>query len=236
MIDLIKAEVCANSVCSAIAGQEGGAMRIELCDNLSEGGTTPSWSQIKLARKMLEIDVNVLIRPRAGNFTYNEVEFESMKMDIHLCGQERCAGVVIGILKSDNSIDISRNKELINIAKSYGMSTTFHRAFDLCPNQSCALEQIIELGCDRILASGGEPTAPEGSKNLKKLIEQAADRVIVMPGGGITENNIQMLVETTGLKEFHGSFRSYSSEADTMQTDAFKVRQAIENANQATSK
>lgn len=229
----IVAEVCANTICSAIAGQEGGAVRIELCDNLSEGGTTAAWSQIRLAKEILDININVLIRPRGGSFQYNKIEFEAMKMDIHLCGREGCDGVVFGVLESDKSIDMERNKELVDIARSYGMSSTFHRAFDLCPDLYVALEQVIELGCDRILTSGGMPTASEGSINLKKLIEKAADRIIIMPGGGVTEDNVQMLAEFTGLKEFHGSFRSYSQEAEIMQTEADKVRNAIKNANKA---
>lgn len=244
----IIAEVCANSTQSAINAQKGGAYRVELCDNLEEGGTTPALSQIEMTRKQLNIKVNVLIRPRGGDFLYNELEFEMMKKDIHHCGQVKCDGVVFGVLNADGSIDKLRNRQLVDIAHQYGMSTTFHRAFDRCCDLSKSLEDVIELGCDRILTSGGMKTAPEGKEVLNKLIEQAGNRIIIMPGGGITENNIQALVKATGLKEFHGSFRSryqgkmnYISsvfnntdeEYSILLSDPDKIRLAIENVNKA---
>jgi len=244
----IVAEICANSTQSAINAQKGGAFRVELCDNLEEGGTTPALSQIELTRKYLTIKVNVIIRPRGGDFLYNELEFEMMKKDIHHCGQAKCDGVVFGILNADGSIDKPRNKELVNIAHQYGMSTTFHRAFDRCVDLFSSLEDIIELGCDRILTSGGMKTAPEGKVILKQLIENAGNRIIIMPGGGITENNIKELSQATGLKEFHGSFRSryrgrmnyisdvfndINEEYSTLLSDPQKVKLAIENANKA---
>ncbi|MDR1882869.1 MAG: copper homeostasis protein CutC [Prevotella sp.] len=243
---MIKLEVCANSAQSAINGQKGGAFRVELCDNLSEGGTTPSLSQIEKTRQYIDIQLNTLIRPREGDFLYNDLEFEIMKQDIHLCGQAKCNGVVFGILNADGSVDKKRNRELVEIAHRYGMSTTFHRAFDRCSDLFRSLEDIIELGCGRILTSGGMESAPKGGKTLKKLIDLANGRIIIMPGGGITENNIAELVKATGLKEFHGSFRNrytggmeYKSPAFTNEnkeysmllTDAEKVKQAIYNAN-----
>lgn len=242
----LSVEVCANSVQSAINGQKGGAVRVELCDNLEEGGTTPALSQIELTRENLSIQVNVIIRPRGGDFLYNDLEFEMMKRDIHHCGRSKCDGVVFGILNPDGSIDKKRNKELVDLAHQYGMSTTFHRAFDRCIDLFKSLEDIIELGCDRILTSGGMKTAPEGNEILKKLIQQASNRIIIMPGGGITENNIADLAKTTGLKEFHGSFRSrymgnmeYTStvfdnineEYSILLSDPEKVKAAIKNAN-----
>ncbi|MDR0823572.1 MAG: copper homeostasis protein CutC [Prevotella sp.] len=239
-------EVCANSAQSAINGQKGGAVRVELCDNLAEGGTTPALSQIELTRKNLSIQVNVIIRPRGGDFLYNDLEFEMMKKDIHHCGQAKCDGVVFGILNADGSIDKMRNKELVDIARQYKMSVTFHRAFDRCADLFKSLEDIIGLGCDRILTSGGMKTAPEGKEILKKLIEQAGDRIVIMPGGGITEDNIADLAKATGLKEFHGSFRSeyrgemkyisdvfdnIDEEYAILLSDPEKVKKAIENAN-----
>ncbi|MFV0330867.1 MAG: copper homeostasis protein CutC [Dysgonomonas sp.] len=245
---MITLEVCANSVQSAIEAQKGGAVRVELCDNLTEGGTTPSLSQIETTRQIADIQLNVLIRPRNGDFLYSDLEFEIMKKDIHHCGQSKCDGVVFGILNPDGSIDKNRNKELLDITKEYGMSATFHCAFDRCANLYESLEDIINLGFDRILTSGGKKTAPEGADILKGLIQQAGDRIIIMPGGGITENNITDLARITGLREFHGSFRSLyrgamkyislefdniKEEYSIMQTDAAKVKQAIENANNA---
>lgn len=243
---MITLEVCANSIQSAIEGQKGGAVRIELCDNLSEGGTTPAISQIRLARQNIHIQLNTLVRPRGGDFLYSDLEFETMKQDIYDCGQTNCDGVVFGILNADGSIDKKRNKELIDIAHKYRMSVTFHRAFDRCADLFKSLEEIVELGCDRILTSGGMQSALDGKEVLKKLIIQADERISIMPGGGITENNISELVAATGLKEFHGSFRNkymgnmiYKSPAFNnedeeyiiLQTDPIKVEQAIQNAN-----
>jgi copper homeostasis protein len=241
----ITLEVCANSPQSAMEAQKGGAIRVELCDNLGEGGTTPALSQIEKTRELIDIQLNTIIRPRGGDFLYSDIEFETMKQDIHHCGKAKCDGVVFGILNSDGSIDKKRNSELVNLARQYGMSITFHRAFDRANDLFQALEDIIELGCDRILTSGGMQTAPEGATVIKKLIEQANGRISIMPGGGITENNIYELVKVTGLKEFHGSFRSkykgkmkyisssFSDEEEytLLQTNAEKVKKAIENAN-----
>lgn len=239
-------ENCSNSVQSSIEAQKGGAIRVELCDNLAEGGTTPSLSQIQLTRENIDIQLNVIIRPRGGDFLYSDLEFESMKQDIHHCGKSKCDGVVIGILNADGTVDIERNKILVNIAREYNMSVTFHRAFDRCADLFKSLEDIINLGCDRILTSGGRKTALEGKEVIKKLIKQANGRIIIMPGSGINENNITELVEATGLIEFHGSFRSryngkmqyqtelldsYEEEYTILQTDAQKVKLAIENAN-----
>lgn len=242
---MIGLEVCANSTLSAIEGQKGGAIRIELCNNLAQGGTTPSAAQIKESRQSIDIQLNILIRPREGDFLYSELEYEIMKQDIHFCGQAKCDGVVFGILNADGTIDKMRSKELVKTARIYGMNVTFHRAFDRCKNLFESLEDIIELGCDRILTSGGMQTALEGRNVIKQLIEKAGDEIIIMPGGGITENNIQELVKETGLKEFHGSFRSRQiskmtyfppvfqddDEKFLLITDANKVKQAIENAN-----
>jgi len=243
----INVEVCANSVLSAINAQKAGAIRVELCDNLQEGGTTPALSQIVTTRKLIDIQINTIIRPRGGDFFYNDIEFAMMKQDIHDCVRAKCDGVVFGILNPDGTVDIKRNKELIDIAKLYDMNLTFHRAFDRCADLFQALEEIIDLGFDHILTSGGMKTAPEGKEILRKLIEQADNRIIIMPGGGITENNIAELVETTGLKEFHGSFRSefrggmqyYSPQFDKEEeysillSDTEKIRRAVEEANRA---
>lgn len=243
---MIKLEVCSNSVQSSIEAQKGGAIRVELCDNLAEGGTTPALSQIELTRELINIELNVIIRPRGGDFLYNDIEFQSMKRDIHHCGKAKCDGVVIGILNKDGSIDKNRNLELIKIAKEYSMSVTFHRAFDRCKDLYESLEDIIYLGCDRILTSGGRKTALEGKDVIKKLIEQAENRIIIMPGSGITENNISELVASTNLKEFHGTFKdtykgnmeyitdklgTFDEEYSIVMTNREKVKKAIENAN-----
>ncbi|MBD1394777.1 copper homeostasis protein CutC [Mucilaginibacter glaciei] len=203
----VQLEVCANSVTSAIAAQDGGAIRVELCENLAEGGTTPSHGQLVLARKNLHIKLFALIRPRRGDFLYTGLEFEIMKADIKNCIDAGCDGVVIGMLNADGTIDKPRCAELLSIAKRGGLSVTFHRAFDMCANQYTALEDVIELGCDRILTSGGKSTAMEGATTLLHLVEKAAGRIIIMPGSGVSENNVADLVHFTGVTEVHSSAR-----------------------------
>lgn len=200
-------EVCANSVTSAIAAQQGGAIRVELCENLAEGGTTPSYGQMLLARKHLHIKLYVLIRPRRGDFLYTDLEFEVMQADIRNCIEAGCDGVVIGMLKADGTIDVERCTELVRLARQWGLGVTFHRAFDMCADQYAALEQIIEMGCERILTSGGKSTAMEGSNIILHLIEKAAGRITIMPGSGITENNVADLVHFTSATEVHSSAR-----------------------------
>jgi len=203
----ISLEVCADSAESAHLAQIAGASRIELCTNLNEGGITPSIGQIEAARNLLEIPLYVLIRPRSGDFLYSDTEFEIIKSDIHKCGQAGCDGVVIGILQPDGSIDTDRCYELMQIAKNYPMGVTFHRAIDRSANIYQALEDIIELGCERILTSGGSKTAIEGINNICRLAEKANGRISIMPGAGITSQNIEELVQKTGLSEFHGTFK-----------------------------
>lgn len=239
-------EVCANSVRSALAAQEGGAIRVELCDNLPEGGTTPSYAQIALAKKTLSIKVYPIIRPRGGDFLYSELEFNLMKEDIKICKSLNCDGVVIGILKANGSVDKERCAELIEAAKP--MPVTFHRAFDMSNDLEKALEDIIELGCERILTSGGEASAIKGADVLAKLIKQAEGRIIIMPGAGVSANNISDIIKITGAKEFHASARhavksemqfrnprlSMGSIADEFSydlTDSEAVKNLIELAN-----
>jgi copper homeostasis protein len=205
---MINLEVCANSLTSALAAQEGGAIRVELCDNLNEGGTTPSYGQIKMARESLNIKLYVLIRPREGDFLYSDIEFEIIKADVQYCIDAGCDGVVIGILNADGSIDKARCSELVQMAKKAGLGVTFHRAFDMCNNMDQALEDIIELGCQRILTSGGESTASEGANVITRLIEKAAGRIIIMPGSGVSESTVADLVHITKANEIHSSARS----------------------------
>jgi copper homeostasis protein len=204
---VIQLEVCANSVTSALAAQEGGAVRVELCENLSEGGTTPSYGQIALARKLLHIKLYVLIRPRGGDFLYSDVEFDIIKSDVQHCVETGCDGIVIGILNADGSIDKERCGQLVRIAKAKGLGVTFHRAIDMCADMNQALEDIIELGCERILTSGGKSTAVEGVTTVAHLIAQARGRIAVMPGAGVSENTVADIVHFTGATEIHSSAR-----------------------------
>jgi copper homeostasis protein len=204
---MIQLEVCANSVTSAIAAQEGGAIRVELCENLHEGGTTPSYGQLLLARKHLHIKLYVLIRPRSGDFLYSDLEYEIMQADIRNCIEAGCDGVVIGMLNADGSVDKTRCTELVRMAKQWGLGVTFHRAFDMCANLPQALEEIIEMGFERVLTSGGKTTAMEGASIINHLVEQAAGRIIIMPGSGINESNVADLVHFTNVSEVHSSAR-----------------------------
>ena len=200
-----KIEICANSVTSCEEAQKGGAYRVELCAGIPEGGTTPSYGEILVARKLLNIKLNIIIRPRGGDFLYSEVEHQAMLHDIEMAKKLGVNGVVIGCLTADGKVDMQRNKELIDAAK--GMNVTFHRAFDMCKDPFVSLEQIISLGCDRILTSGQQPTAIEGVSLLKELVAKANNRIIIMPGSGINENNIATIAKETNAQEFHFSAR-----------------------------
>jgi copper homeostasis protein len=193
-------EVCVDSVESAMAAERGGADRVELCDNLLEGGTTPSAGAIAVARQHLGLKLHVIIRPRGGDFCYSDVEFAVMRHDIGLAKQLGADGVVIGILTGDGDIDIERTRALIELARP--LSVTFHRAFDMARDPYQALEDLIGLGVDRILTSGQEPSVLEGLDMIADLVQRAGDRVIIMPGGG-TERNIQKVVARSGVREVH---------------------------------
>ena len=203
----LKIEVCANSLESAVNAQKGGAHRVELCANLYEGGTTPSPGEISLAREKLQIDLNVLIRPRGGDFLYSEDELEIIKRDIQYCKNIGVDGVVFGFLKADGNIDTKLTAELSRLARP--MSVTFHRAFDMSKNHEQALEELIEIGIDRILSSGAANKAGDGLKLLRQLVEQAGERIIVMPGSGINAKNILEIIRTSGAKEYHVSERQF---------------------------
>jgi len=196
-------EIAANSVASALAAQEGGAGRVELCTALELGGLTPSHAQIALAREHLRIPLYVLIRPRAGDFLYSDLECEMMQRDIETCVALGCDGVVLGVLDADGRVDTARCRTLIAAAGKLGV--TFHRAFDLSRDPAQALEDILALGCERILTSGAQASAPEGEALIRELVVQAAGRLAVMPGAGVTAQNVAALAAATGAHEFHAS-------------------------------
>jgi copper homeostasis protein len=242
---MVTVEVCANSVQSAIEAQKGGAVRVELCGNLPDGGTTPAKSQIELTRESIDIALNVIIRPRGGDFLYDNLDFETMKRDILLCGELKCDGVVIGLLDADGNVDIPKNSVLVDIAKQYGMSVTFHRAFDRANDLKKALSDVISLGCDRILTSGGFSNAFEGKDVIRDLVQLAGDRIIIMAGAGVKEENVSELVKYTGVKEVHGTFQSLvkggmnfhssnfsdNSEYSYLLSDSTRVKEIVKKAN-----
>ncbi len=204
--DEFMVEVCANGVESCLAAQEGGADRVELCAGIPEGGTTPSYGEIKVARRVLTTTrLHVIIRPRGGDFLYSDLEVERMAQDIGMCRDLGVDGVVFGCLKADGTIDVEKNRYLMECSR--GMSVTMHRAFDRAADPQRALEEIINLGFDRILTSGQQPKAVQGVELLAKLNRQAAGRIILMAGSGVTEQNIRDIREATGLHEFHFSGR-----------------------------
>lgn len=200
-----KLEICANSVASCIEAQKGGAWRVELCAAIPEGGTTPSYGDIALARELIQIKLHVIIRPRAGDFLYSPLEHRIMLKDIETARRLGANGVVIGCLTPEGEVNWVRNRELVEAAE--GMSVTFHRAFDMCRDPYESLERIIALGCDRLLTSGQQPKAEQGIPMLRELVQRAGDRIIIMPGSGVNADNITKLSEETGAREFHLSAR-----------------------------
>jgi copper homeostasis protein len=195
-------EVCANSYLSALNAKKARADRIELCTELAVGGITPSYGLIKKVREDIDIPTNVLIRPRSGDFTYSNVEFDIMKQNILYCKEQGCNGIVSGVLNTNFTIDTKRTKELIDLANP--LSFTFHRAFDWVKSPFNALEQLIDLGVDRILTSGQETTAEKGISLIEKLQTKARNKLILLPGGGISRANI-LQFKNAHFKEVHFS-------------------------------
>ena len=202
-------EICCFNLQSAIIAQRAGAHRVELCADAAVGGTTQSLGVIKIAREKLQIQLYPIIRPRGGDFFFTEEELEIMMNDVLLCKQIGCDGVVIGMLKQDGTIDKKSCGQLVQLA--YPLGVTFHRAFDRVADPQEALEDIIEIGCERILTSGQQPTAMEGAELIAQLIQQADDRIIIMPGSGIRSANITELAQKTKAEEFHSSARTHLS-------------------------
>ena len=204
---MCKFEICANSLESCVEAQRAGADRVELCAGIPEGGTTPSYGDIVVARRVLTTTkLHVIIRPRGGDFLYSDLEKEIMLEDVRMACRLGVDGVVFGALTAEGDVDVAFMRELMTAAE--GLSVTFHRAFDVCRNPFEALEQIIDLGCDRILTSGQEPNAEDGVELLKQLVDKAENRIVVMPGCGVNANNIAKIARETGAREFHFSGRS----------------------------
>jgi copper homeostasis protein len=196
-------EICCYNVASCLIASAAGAHRIELCANPADGGTTAGFGLIKKVKEKTTIPVYPIIRPRGGDFLYSNDEFEIMQSEVLLCKELSCEGVVIGMLMHDGTIDKKRCAALVQLA--YPMEVTFHRAFDRAANPFEALEDIINIGCTRILSSGQRPTAMEGASLLNELIRQANERIIITPGSGIRSNNIAAIAQQTGAVEFHSA-------------------------------
>ena len=201
MVDRPIIEICLESVESVIAAEKGGADRVELCSDLFEGGLTPTIGTVKTALKKSNIKINAMIIPRGGDFCYSDEEFEVMKEDIKAFKDTGINGIVFGILTPEGDVDVKRSKEIIELARP--LAVTFHRAFDMTRDPYKSLEELIKLGVDRVLTSGQEATVPEGADLLEELVQIAGDRIIVMPGCGITERNFPKLRDKIKAKEYH---------------------------------
>ena len=199
-------EVCVDSVASALAAQRGGAARVELCGSLIEGGITPSAGLIEVTRAAVSLDVHVMIRPRGGDFYYDADEFETMRRDVALAQRLRANGVVFGILDVNGNVDIARTRKLAEEARP--LAVTFHRAFDMTADLFRALDDVCAAGVDRVLTSGGEPTALEGRETILQLVKKAQGKTVVTAGSGIKPENARSLVDHTGVTEIHVGLRS----------------------------
>lgn len=202
-------EVCAFNIQSCLIAQRAGAVRVELCDNPVEGGTTPSYGAIKLVREKIDIKLYPIIRPRSGNYLYDDNEFEIMRQDILLCKELGCNGISVGIGTINAEIDTDRMKRIVEWA--YPMGVTCNRVFDGTPDPFKSLEELIECGCERVLTSGQKTAAPDAADLLQKLVQQARDRIIIMPGAGIKSSNVAQLRKACGASEFHASARTIVS-------------------------
>ena len=194
-------EACVDSVYSAVAAERGGAKRLELCDNLFDGGTTPSAGMISAVKAAVRIPVFVIIRPRGGGFVYSSEEIGVMRLDIEAARMLGADGIAVGVLTRDSRIDVEQLRALMNHAA--GLPVTFHRAFDLVPDQGEALEALIRERVARVLTSGGSQTALEGVEAIAKLVSRAAGQIKVMAGGGVREETVQEVVHRAKVSEVH---------------------------------
>lgn len=199
---LIK-EACVGNFAEAAIAVRNGAMRLELCENLAEGGTTPSFGTLTAVHKYLDVPVLVMIRPRGGNFVYTPEEVEIMKSDIEVCKQIGVYGVVFGALSTDNHLDVDVLKALVACAKP--MQLTFHMAFDALEDSEMGLESLIALGFDRVLTKGSKTNAMDGIERLKNLVDQSNKRLTIVVGGGVTAQNCEEIAKKTGATECHGT-------------------------------
>lgn len=197
----ILVEAAVESLDDALAAVDGGADRLELCANLADGGTTPSADLIAEVVEQVSVPVFVMIRPRGGSFVYSTTELEDMRRSIDLARELDVDGVVFGVLNSSNRIDTIRTQSLIDVAAE--LSVTFHRAFDRVTDRVDALDTLIDLGIERVLTSGGAPTAAEGITALRELVEIAGEDIVILAGGGVRFQNVLELVDETGVHEVH---------------------------------
>ncbi len=228
----VAVEICVGSVAAALAAREGGADRVELCESLPVGGTTPSAGTIALACRLLSIPVHILIRPRGGDFVYSPVEFDIMRHDIAVAKAAGASGVVLGLLTSAGHVDRERTATLIADARP--MSVTFHKAFDAASDQENAWKELVALGVDRVLTSGGRPTAREGLDRLADLVRAVAGRLTILAGGGLTASDVRPLIEQAHVPEIHlGSGVCPDGDCTETRTEAALVRRIVALARES---
>ena len=215
-------EVAVFNISSALQAQSAGADRLELCENPLEGGTTPSYGTLKTVREKVTIPVFPIIRPRGGDFLYDDAEFEVLKKDVQLCKELGFPGLVTGLLKKDGNVDIERTKELVDIAAP--LEVTFHRAFDGTKDPFQALEDVIAAGCKRILTSGQVPNVANATSLIKQLIDKAGGRIIILQGSGVRSSNMQQLINETGGVEYHSSARMNADSAMEFTVDSMNEK------------
>ena len=218
-------EIAVFNIDSAIAAAQAGADRLELCENPQDGGTTPSYGFMKTVRELVSIPIFPIIRPHGGDFLYSESAYLVMQKDIALAKELGFEGVVLGLLNQDGSIDADRTAKLVELA--YPMEVTFHRAFDRAIQPLEALETIIQTGCSRILTSGQEPNAFDAKELIQQLVQQASDRITIMPGSGVRAGNIQALAHFTGAQELHSSARKLIP--STMEYVVTSMQESLQN-------
>jgi copper homeostasis protein len=201
MAEQVRIEVCVDSVASAVAAQQGGADRIELCSDLIEGGVTPSAGLIEVVRAHISIGLQVIIRPRGGDFCYTPDEVKIMRRDIALAKELGADGVVLGLLDAEGHVDVRGTRELVELARP--LNVTFHRAFDMSVDLFRALEDVCATGADRLLTSGGEQKCLQGAETIARLAQAARGRIIIMAGGGIGHRDAASIIKRTGVPEIH---------------------------------
>lgn len=212
-------EIAANSINSCIAAQQNGADRIELFENLPEGGCTPSYGMLQMVKEKIDIPVYAMIRPRGGDFLYNDDEFEIMQRDVEICRQLNYKGIVFGILDADGNVDIERCKALLALAGD--MKATFHRAFDRAKDLHKSAAEIANLGFERILTSGGEADVVKGKEIIRALQKQFGKDIIIMPGCGVTADNAKTIADYCGVTEIHATAKGQVRSAMQFQKPGF---------------
>jgi copper homeostasis protein len=218
-MSLIKLEICSFSIQGCLNARSGGADRIELCSSPGEGGTTPSFGLVREVRETIDVPLYPIIRPRGGNFRYNDEEFQIMVNDVLAFKQLECKGVAVGVQSSDGKVDKEKLKYLSDLA--WPMGITYIRAFDLAHDAYQAIDDISSCGCERILTSGLAVSAIDAQEFIRELVQYAGDRISIMAGSGIKPENVKMLVEATGVREVHASLREPISDTSDANTEKF---------------